>query len=53
MSSRPLVFDNPHFPPNLPYEKQSVEVPGTKKPGQTGESTFYAQVFCKKDNLSK
>ena len=28
------------WPDSLPYDKQSVLVPGTKRPGQTGEYKF-------------
>lgn len=33
----PLVTDKiVPYPPVLPFDKQSVPVPGTKRPGQTG-----------------
>ncbi|KAG8812318.1 hypothetical protein FRC18_003011, partial [Serendipita sp. 400] len=30
-----VTFESVPFPANFPYKKQSYEVPGTKKPGQT------------------
>lgn len=34
------------FPDNADYKNQSIAVPGTKRPGQTGASTFHLRIFC-------
>lgn len=43
------------LPPNIDYKKQSFEVPGTKRPGQTGhyQNAIFGLVDIKADNVHK
>jgi len=34
------------YPASIPYDKQSVVVPGTKRPGQTGALHFEYVLEC-------